>query len=137
MRTSLVLALAALAASATTAVAGPHDAEIQAILTEAAADWSAVLSCSILNPEEHATILGWWQDDLAEITLLLVEADVAPKLAGTLLASLEPAVLMAPTEGDAATLIAFCTEEDDWRRRLALFTIAQPVTEIERLIRPR
>lgn len=138
MRASLVVAAVAaglLGATAVPAAAGPHDAEIEAILAVAAADWSAVLSCSILNPEEHATIQRWWAEDLAELAPLLVEADVAPKLAQTLLAGLAADVLMAPTEGDAAALIAFCNEEEDWRRRLALFTIAQPVTEIQRLIR--
>ncbi|MCW5715312.1 MAG: hypothetical protein KIT43_12435 [Bauldia sp.] len=125
----------ALLVSAEAASAGPHDAEIETILTEAATDWSAVLSCSILNPEEHTTILGWWEEEVAELAPLLEEADVAPKLAATFLAGLAPEVLMAPTQGEAAALIAYCSEESDWRRRLALFTIAQPVTDIERLLR--
>jgi len=125
----------AILVSATAASAGPHDAAIEAIIVEAAADWSAVLSCSVLNPDDHARILAWWAEDLAELPPLLAEADVPPKLAASLLASLAPEVLMAPTQGTAAALIAFCNEAGDWRERMAMFMIAQPVPSIERLLR--
>ena len=135
MRTLLAGTTAlALLVSASAATAGPHDAAIEAIIAEAAADWSAVLSCSILDRDDHATTLRWWEEELAELAPLLEEADVAQKLAARFLAALAPEVLMAPTEGNAADLIAFCNEASDWRRRLAMLTIVQPTIAVERLL---
>ena len=125
---------ATLCAAARVAMAGPNDAAIDEIITAAAADWSTLLSCSVLDGTEHETLLRWWNEERTSVSSLLGQAGVAPTDAEGFMARLEPAVLLAPTGGDLATLTAFCDEAGDWRRRAATFTVVQPSKEIRDLL---
>ncbi len=115
------------------AFAGPHDAAIEQIIDEAVADWTVILSCSVLDAPTHEQVLDWWNDERADLDEVLVAADVDAKLAASIRERTDPDALMAPTRGELATLIALCIE-DDWRRRLAIFGVVLPVDAIEDLI---
>jgi hypothetical protein len=136
MRKSLVRAAlaATVCAAATITMAGTNDTAIDAIVTAAAADWSSLLSCSILDGTEHETLLRWWEAERSEVASLMAQAAVEPKDVEDFMARLEPALLMGPTETDAAALIAFCGAAGDWRHRMATFTVVQPSKEIRDLL---
>lgn len=127
------LATLALCTAPAVAIAGPYDEAIEAIVDEAVADWSPMLSCSVLDSGTHDQLVGLWDDQLERLESLVAEADVEPELVAALAERLDPANLMAPTEGDVPTLIAFCADVD-WRRIIAVFDFVRPAEEVEALL---
>lgn len=138
MRTGCRVILAGLASilvGSAPAISGPYDQRIGEILDEALSDWAAFLSCSLLEPETHAQIRSWWDDERRELEQLLARADLEAKLATGLQTRLMTERLMAPTAGDVTTLVAFCADTD-WRRRVTRFGFPQAAEEIEQLLTP-
>lgn len=127
------LAIAITAGWPSAALAGPHDKAIVEIIDAAVADWTILLSCSVLERETHDLLLDIWADEREEVDALLAEAEVAPQLAADINARLAPDRLLEPTQGDAQTLIALC-RGTDWRRQAVIFTFVRPAAEIEELL---
>jgi hypothetical protein len=135
LRTSLVPALTLTLATSTAAFAGPRDAEIVQIIEEAVADWSVFLSCSVLDPQRHEQLVGWWADERADLEDVLAAADLAPNIAAEIEARLTDEHLLEPTTGAATALIEFCANTE-WQHRLVILDIAQPAAQVERLLAP-
>ncbi len=109
--------------------AGPHDQAIVEILDEALADWSAFLTCSVLEPETHTLLREWWALEQGALEEVLATADLAPELAAEIGARLTLEQLMAPTIGDVDALIAFCADTD-WRRQAVRFGYPRAAEQI-------
>lgn len=129
----LIFAGAIAITASTAAMAGEFDAEIAAIVEIAEADWTAILSCSVLDPESHDPLRAFWEDELVTLAQLLEAADVDPELAAASLARLSVDAVMVLTEGDVATLAAYCADTN-WRYRAAILDFIRPAREIEQLI---
>jgi hypothetical protein len=115
--------------------AGPHDEEIAEIINTAVADWSVLLSCSVLDAETHTQLMNIWEEERRDLEQALATADLEPALAADIAHRLANEQLMSLTMGDVPALVAFCSETD-WVRRMMLFDFVQVTDEVIRVLRP-
>jgi hypothetical protein len=116
------------------AVAGPKDEKIRAVMVEAVSKWTPALTCSVLNPQMAAETRAFWDKERAAVTPMLLAAKVAPDLISDIANMTDPKAMMQRTEGSAADLIRFCNENKAWFRDLQLFTIPLPSLEVQKIL---
>lgn len=122
---------AILTATAGAALAGPYDKQVNEIIDAAVTDWTAALSCSVLEANTHENVLRWWNAELEDLAEILADdgLDLAPAFVAEINERLAMDRLTALTRGDAPTLIAFCMNTD-WQQQMALMRITSPAREI-------
>jgi hypothetical protein len=125
MRT-LRIACIALAALNGPAIAGPVEDRISLALDKTLAEWTALVSCTALDPQTQAVLGQAWSESMAKTDALLKEKGVdagSIKSVKERLAGLKPVMTK---DAPAAELITYCHAQGDWLGNLNRFEITKP-----------
>jgi hypothetical protein len=131
-----LIVLVGLALFTPTTRAGERDAEIEAIVDRAVADWSRLLSCTALEPEGHRLNLEFWRKERKAILDAMLTHKIAGDVAGRIARKTDPKSMMSAHERSARDLVAYCATDRDWMRKAQQFKIIVPSRELGKLPAP-
>ena len=137
MRTSaftIPSSLAFLAIATLTSLAGPKDQAVEAAVDKAVQDWTLALSCSVLEPTGHKLYLDTWNADRMELANVLIKGGVAPEVMVRIAQKTELDILLVPTKGSAAELIAYCQAHTGWMERMFRLEVAMLKHDVEKAL---
>jgi hypothetical protein len=118
-------------------LAGPKDAEVEAAVDLAVADWAPTLTCHVLEPEGFKIILDLWNSDREKAVSLLISAKTDEAVVKRIIEKTEPENVMIKTNGSAKELIAFCKSHPDWLAIWTRFENAMLSIRVKRALNPQ
>ncbi len=121
MRQAAFLLAALLVASP--ANAGPRDAEIEAMIDKAVAEWTAPLVCSGFEAEGYRNINAIWKEERAKMVPQLIRLKVAPDVLRRIGAKTDPSTITAMLDKPAREVSAWCLMQKDWLTRVYTFNL--------------
>jgi hypothetical protein len=131
---TLRIVLMSITALTTLAFAGETEDKIDAALDTMLAEWTALVSCTALDPDMQAVLAQAWAESIAKTDAFLKEkgADAGlVKSVGERLSGLKPVVT---EDAPASELIAYCHGQADWQRKLLNFDITKPEDAIRAVL---
>lgn len=113
IRTAALLAVLASPSVAQVVPTGFPAADI--LLSQAIAEHRVFLTCSALDPAQHARIQTDWQADVAAATALLAARKVPAETVAAFTTAADPAALTPAADTPWAEVQGLCATRPDWR----------------------